>query len=349
MAVNDEDYAIVIGINSYFPPIRKLRASEEDAGNFALWLIRDTGGGLNPKNIKTIVSVCSSDPCTVNNARPIRDEIDLALADFGVGKTDRVGRRLYFYFAGHGASPGFSQLALVMANAGPPLWFNLTINSLRDYLHNAAPFDELVFILDCCRDIQDMVPAGKTMFEAANVSERSPDVRELLIYASQYGSKAFEPVLPQSGEARGLLTQAIREGLENKLAHDSTGAITAASLADYLKKRVPELATDANLDQEPQIPEPDSRIVFYAPDPTLLSTVTVEVRAAPGLPGDIVLTDGDDEELARRTAAEVAATPWQLSLWTSRLFTLSHTASNREFTISTRRAKVEQGHIYEFK
>src|SRR5262245_49674486 len=98
-----DHYAIAVGIDDY-PALRRLRSSARDATRICEWLTAPDGGDLPEANVKLITSpgVLVSDPF---QAKPVQDQIDLALRDFGVEQGLRIGARLYFYFAGHGFGP----------------------------------------------------------------------------------------------------------------------------------------------------------------------------------------------------------------------------------------------------
>ncbi|NTV96679.1 MAG: hypothetical protein HGA75_14920, partial [Thiobacillus sp.] len=53
--MNDQDYAIVVGIN-YYPGLGSLQGAEYDAGQFAAWLEDPAGGGLPPANVRRVRS-----------------------------------------------------------------------------------------------------------------------------------------------------------------------------------------------------------------------------------------------------------------------------------------------------
>ena len=146
MARNPDHYAIVIGIDSY-SSLRRLKASGADATRFAAWLKADEGGGLCDKNIAMVLSPATL-PANRIDAMPVRDDIDNALIDFGVLRGERLGTRLYFYFAGHAFGPKFNEVCMLMVNASPQLLNrNIGLNQYRDYFHEKAPFDEVVYIL----------------------------------------------------------------------------------------------------------------------------------------------------------------------------------------------------------
>lgn len=134
MAHNDQDYAVVVGINAY-PQLRVLRAAVGDATKFAEWLQLPNGGGLPEKNVRLIVSA-ETLPTEPLDAKPIQEDIDKALRDFGVEKNQWMGRRLYFYFTGHGIGPNFNNVGMLMAHAAMVrLNYNIGLQNYLDYFH----------------------------------------------------------------------------------------------------------------------------------------------------------------------------------------------------------------------
>ncbi len=313
MAVNDQDYAIVVGINTY-PWLRILRAALTDAMRFAEWLSHPEGGGLPERNVKTIIGPHAL-PANPFDVRPIRDEIDDHLIRIGVELNQRVGRRLYFYFAGHGIGPSFSDVGMLMAHARPrSLTRNVGLARYRDYFHEHAVFDEVVFILDCCRDRAHGVETAGPDFTNAGVGPVGP-VLDMTMMAAAYGEKAFEPASDNGTgpEPRGLLTRALLEGLQSAAAADGLGRVTSRSLDAFVRMRVPQLAEDARLRQVPEVDLPQGEIVFRK---SVTDTMTVRILARPGVTGDIVLSDADMVELDRRPAADAvrAKPPWSVQL-----------------------------------
>jgi len=276
----------------------------------------------------------------------MKNDIDEAYVEFGLGEKTRVGRRLYFYFAGHGLAPNFDEVALLMANASRQLLgSNLGVHKYRRFLRNAAPFDEVVFILDCCRDFEDRAEPQGPEFTLRLNEDRAPLVQDYLVMAAEYGRKAFEPEETKSGDRRGLLTKALLEGLRDpqRKAVDRDGKITAASLSAYIKQRVPELAKNARLNQTPEIPAAPEKLVFATVSQPTFKHRRMRVTAAAGLGGELVLVDGLDREIERRPAEQ---TPWERSLDPG-LYALSHTLSHQEYLIDARKPK-EEVDVYHF-
>lgn len=321
MAKNDDHYAIVIGIDLY-PQLRPLKAAEEDATKFALWLTAEDGGGLPTKNVKLIKSL----PTNASNpflARPVQAEIDEALSIFGVEKKERIGTRLYFYFSGHGFGPNFVDVGLLMANASiKRLGYSLGLLPYRLFFRDSEAFDEIVFILDCCRDPHggvDPLKPGFSDYKRGNGTR----IQDLVILGAMYGEESYQPLITGTKERRGLLTQAVLEGLQQPELADGLGRFTSSSLSYYLKSRVPQLANEADVDQTPNIDASQLRkeIVFSTIPTSKLKIVPVQIIAPPGLNGDLVLFDTFNNELVRQPVQNsVAPNGWTINLVQNRWY-----------------------------
>ncbi|MBC7921342.1 MAG: caspase family protein [Ferruginibacter sp.] len=323
MAQHTGDYAIVVGINSY-SQLRPLRAAHKDATEFAQWLHSPDGGGLPVKNVRLILSP-DAFPADPLDATPVQKDIDKALRDFGVLNNRRIGRRLYFYFAGHGIGPTFDDVGLLMAPAAMNgLKRNIGLRPYRLYFHDHFLFDELVFILDCCRDPAHSVETAGPDFTIAH-SPVSP-VNDFVILAAAYGEKAFEPTDKVTDERRGLLTRAVLEGLQKPEAADSQGRFTAYTLREYVKKRVPALAKDEKLRQEPDIPLPEKDILFSTLPVGQLAKVNVRIAVTEDLGGSLILRDNAMQVIEERPAV-VDQPPWNIRLLRNRWYAVEHTAS----------------------
>ncbi|HLL45731.1 MAG TPA: caspase family protein [Longimicrobiaceae bacterium] len=312
--MSQQDYAIIVGINDY-RGLRPLRSAHQDATRFYEWLIDPDGGAVPADHVRILLS---PDPMPVDpfDGTPVQRDIDRALRDFGVEGGGRVGRRLYFYFAGHGVGPTFDEVAMLMADAAMQrLNSNIGLRGYLSYFKNTGVFDELVYIVDCCRD-RVLTARGADpvfTFEPANPL---PRVADFVVLAAAYGEKAFDPAVTTGGERRGILTTAVMEALGgDPRAADAQGRVTSSSLRQYVLERVPQLAAGAQLDQTPEVPRiPHPDFVFVQRDPR---PVRVRIVAGPGVEGDLVVHDGADmREVARRAASDArgAAPPWELDL-----------------------------------
>jgi uncharacterized caspase-like protein len=249
------DYAIVIGINRYWGTgVRELSAAEADAERFAAWLADAEGGGLHPDHILLRSSQGVEKPANTLLARPHQHEIDAALAEIGVSLRSYIGRRLYFYFAGHGLAPedaDVEDVAMLMANADTnSLYANIGLGAYLNYLHKTAPFEQLVFILDCCREFTSGAMPSRPIFTDHFNAGEARSVERLVILGAGYGSKAYEP-----DQRRGLLTTALLEALDQ--AGNFNGVVLASELRRYIEQRVPELAQQEHREQKAQVKDLD--------------------------------------------------------------------------------------------
>lgn len=347
---NQEDFAVVVGINSY-PAIRPLGGAERDAAQFAEWLGDPDGGDLPTDNIRLILSSNFPKPEGGNEAiqnfwaKPVQMDIDAAFIEFGIEEKERIGRRLYFFFAGHGVAPDFDNVVLLMANASKKrLGSNIGAREYRNFLHRAAPFDELVVVLDCCREFEDdAVPKGPN-FTDRLVEDRAFAVQEFYIMAAEYGKKAFEPEKGDGSERRGLLSQALMEALKDrKAALATSNLITADSVTEYLRKRVPELAKAAKLKQKPKIVSVPDMVIGQAPAAPPAGKAVTQVVVEPALAGEVVLATNMLQEIDRRPASE---TPWTVTLDPG-VYVLTHLPTHQQKVIDARNFQ-EVPHEYRF-
>src|SRR5262245_33114266 len=95
------DFGLVAGVDDY-PRFRSLRGAVDDAKRFHTWLCDADGGDVRRKHARLVVS-------TENPVAPLQDQVDDAIVELltaadGLGG----GRRLYFYFSGHGATSPYA-------------------------------------------------------------------------------------------------------------------------------------------------------------------------------------------------------------------------------------------------
>jgi uncharacterized caspase-like protein len=302
--MSQDDYAIVVGINAYkyFDP---LTGAERDALRFQDWLC--ASGGLPPQNVQIILS--SDVRPNSKNPWPIKDAIDDALTRIVPSRNSRKGRRFYFYFSGHGCAPGFKDIALFMANAAnDTLGFSMGADSYRYSLRAKAPFDELVFILDCCRNVIDGAVPGVSPFAGGGPSNRAQNVKHLVCFGTGFGTQSWQVAGRSADESRGIFTETLLEGLKGQAA-DANGNVTAASLEDYVKPIVNAKARKLGLEQFPEFDGSYKDIIFVQGAQRAAVPVVIEVPS--GWNGTMVLPDGN---LAIVGAARPVSREWQVSL-----------------------------------
>ena len=311
---NEQDFAIVVGITNY-SKLSRLDGAQEDATKVFEWLIKTDGGAVKPDNAKLILSKHFEEPEKSRDfeAKPVKFHIDQALNEFGLGQKPKVGRRLYFYFAGHGLGPSFDEVVLLMANAAIPYRMNsnIGVKKYREAFRKGAPFKSVIYFLDCCRDFEDRVDGAAPDYSPGLNQAEASGVNDFVVMGAKYGRKTFEPVDPESGKRRGLLTRALLEALDDRKAAYE-GRITAPSLKAYLEERVPALAEAHELKQKPDIPDAPSDLVF---GPSIAQErVSGRITVSAGRSGELLLFLGNNlvEPVDRRIVTPES--PWDVEL-----------------------------------
>lgn len=326
MVANPDHYAVVIGIDKY-SQFRRLSSAVKDATRFSEWLNSADGGGLPKENIHLIVSdeVKKEEVRTVLSpfkAIPLQTEVDEALAKIGVQSKNRIGSRLYFYFAGHGFGPNFQDVGMLMANAAMErLNSNVGLSPYRHFFRDWGFFDEVIFILDCCRDEFVSVPQTTApTFTFGEANQPRPRVNDFIVMAAAHGEKAFQALDEETRTRRGLLTEALLEALNKAEGADVLGRFTDTSLREYIIRRVPELAgividpkTNEPLKQEPEVQAPQKDIILAQLPPHKVERITVRIVASPGTNGVIELRGSDWKVIESRRAIDVTIEepPWE--------------------------------------
>nr|WP_262483841.1 caspase family protein [Chryseobacterium sp. Leaf313] len=169
----------------------------------------------------------------------------------------KEGRRLYFYFSGHGLGIDWNETALVL-----PPWTDILRNyalSSSGYLKTLIQcgyFKEVFFFLDCCRNRMVGVNGAQPLFANIKPAAGTAECVSYVFSATEFDNKAFEAVIqPGNGSlldnnrTQGLFTASLMNGLKGAAAEN--GKVTTTSLTNYLKLNLPELAKSV---QKIQIP-----------------------------------------------------------------------------------------------
>jgi len=213
---------------------------------------------------------------------------------------------------------------MLMANAAMErLNSNVGLNPYRHFFRDWGFFDEVIFILDCCRDEFVSVPQTTApTFTLGQINQPRPPVNDFIVMAAAHGAKAFQAADEETRVKRGLLTEALLEALNKAEGADVLGRFTDFSLREYIVKRVPELAgtvidpkTNETLKQEPQVDPPQKDIILGKLPLDKVERLTVRIVASPGTSGLIELRGSHWEEIEKRQAVDVTSEkpPWELS------------------------------------
>lgn len=266
--MSDTDWAIVVGVWLY-PGLADLSGPESDAVAFADWLRRPGPGDVPPAQMQLILSSDFAPPFpTIAQANPTRDRIEaafdqldaLAQANKSQGKGLRVGRRLYLYFAGHGFAPMLDESALLMANATRTrVRYHVAGKSWANWFYKAGYFDEIVLLMDCCREnypSSPVNPVGYGDITGANQGKR------FFGFGTKWKKVSWERQMPD-GKIHGVFTTALLSGLRGAAADIQTGLVTASSLRNYLLNYMKDFLSsedrqNPDIEEEPDVNDPDN-------------------------------------------------------------------------------------------
>lgn len=264
---NDDHYAILLTINRY-PGLSDLNGPENDGKDFAAWLLDPRYGNL-PDDPEHICRIHSSDFTTATDpydALPTELELKRVLNRWLMtsdGWHDRIGERLYLFFAGHGFTAGshINDPALFSAVAQSNDTAHIAVFRYASKIANAGFFDEIVLVTDFCQDVLKASQVHEPSWKAPD-RQRTGDVRLFQAYGAPRGRKSFERDIGPDGASRGLFSSVLMEALRNAPAEDD-GWVTDRTVKDlFLELWAQRYQRETGY--VPPLRPPDSgRIRFY--------------------------------------------------------------------------------------
>lgn len=307
MAANTQDYAVIVGVKHY-EGLSTLKGPEKDAKRFYDWITEENGGYVPASNCHLIIS-------EEKTLIPIQTTIDECFGDI-ITKTNRSGgRRLYFYFSGHGLGLSWNDTALVL-----PRWTNFYRNHALSSAHyrttliDSGKFSEIFFFFDCCRNRKIAVNGCPPLFGYALPNALAGACKSYVYSASEFNNEAYEALeqsengsLTENG-VRGLFTDSLLRGLRG--AAEKGGEITSFSLASHLQRDLPRMAAEIKKVQVPNIQLGnliDTTIVSGLPKQTTNVNITFNTNGKKAL-----LEDSDSNIL--KVGLSDTNTPWTLTL-----------------------------------
>jgi hypothetical protein len=309
-----DDFAIVIGINHY-PEHRALHGAVEDAMRFSTWLCEPEGGGLNVEPASKRVWIVTSTP----DPSPEQKHVDEALEQI-VEAADRNGggRRLYFYFSGHGAAAidAIENVALLLANwSRKRARLGLSCRGYADDLTRYGLFEEIAFFLDCCRT-ESISSVGLECTLTPTVHTPPFPTRKLIAYATEAGHSAFER--PEQYLWHGVFTRCLLD-----IFRRGDGGVLASELKDRLECEI----TERRQGQQAHV---DNSLLPGSRFGRAGAIATLEVMFRPESRGVVQLFDG-----SRRLVGEYDAArgPWRIVLKEGHLYKLSHPTTGKTLIV----------------
>jgi hypothetical protein len=122
-----------------------------DAEFFYKWVIGPLCGGLDPNNVKLIISQNAGG--YTPRGSDIENEI-MVFYDKLWNTGPKVGRRLYLFMAEHGIAPGDgNDCSLVSSDSWPNAFWVVTGRLTAERVLKQPMFEEVVLFMACCRDV----------------------------------------------------------------------------------------------------------------------------------------------------------------------------------------------------
>lgn len=242
---HDDHFAILVGIHRYGDMnLKGLDGPPNDIELMRKWLVNPARGGLRPEHVELVVTDPTKKQKVGPDLPPLAEDflnkfMSLVQNDDGSWKV-RKGSRLYLYFSGHGFSEkkdATAHAALYAGNCrlrGP--FYNIYGTFYAKWAKSFGLFDEIVLIMDCCRDAEATKQPTKPPLPENGDVGTGKNVRMLEIYAAPRGGKAQERAIPdREGLVHGLLTHVLIEALEN--AGVKKGGVSGADIKSYIEQR----------------------------------------------------------------------------------------------------------------
>lgn len=254
-----DHYALLVAINTY-PGLTNLAGPENDAAEFARWLKDPAGGDVAEPNVRLILSSdfkpAATEPYDASpTERELIHALDRWLRKPG-GWHDRVGERLYLFFAGHGFTAGssISDPALFSAVAQSGDTAHIAAYRYASKIANAGFFDEIVLVMDCCQDVLKATAVVEPSWAPPDRNKASR-VKLLQAYGAPRGKKSFERALVTGAPVRGLFSSVWIEALRSAPS-DADGRVTGALVKGRLQRLWGEQFR-AECDYDPPVRLPD--------------------------------------------------------------------------------------------
>lgn len=265
-----EDWALVVGIREY-PELDPLEGTEVDATGFYDWVTAADGGAVPQNQARLILSSKYPDRPFKNAtaAQPTTaaiigffDELqDIAQQKANNGEKDRIGRRLYLYFAGHGFAPKTDDAAILMANATRVrVGHHIPGRPWADWFYKSGYFDEILLFMDCCRENYPKAPLNVPAFIDVTSIESMDRGKRFYAFGTKWARLSRERKM-SDGKVRGVFTTALLAGLRHA-GDPATGNVTAMGLASWLYSNMKSFLDPDDLQNTEIATEPD----IFAPN-----------------------------------------------------------------------------------
>jgi formylglycine-generating enzyme required for sulfatase activity/uncharacterized caspase-like protein len=232
--MTNKNIAITIGVQEYhsFTP---LKYAANDAKKMREFLLDE--GGFDD------VFYFSDNSPKMNgvSTRPTRSNLEDLLKNEVKKLPLKTGDHLWFFFAGHGSRENNIDYLIPIDGDSNVEISGISVNYIIQQLQNSGA-DNIVLILDACRDEVDGVRGGEGVGRQTEQKAREKGI--ITIFSCSPNELSWE----LKELEQGVFTYALLEGLRSK-----GQKATAKKLNDYLKYRVQQLAQKKGGQQTPRI------------------------------------------------------------------------------------------------
>lgn len=227
------DHAVLIGVEPYAAGFQELRGTGNDAREFARWLVAADGGGVPEANVH-----CASTPCPPHEP-PTQAGIRKAFRPLLelVSQDGPQEDRLFIYASGHGLGDMSNawDTGLITADADLTDRVHVAVNRYADFMFRTQRFKQVIFLTDCCRDIDPQWPIGPPQLPRMMQPPAAVPPRKFFGAAANWGVQAKEGQF--DGVWHGYFTKALLEALEH-VVPASRDRIAGDDVARYMHARI---------------------------------------------------------------------------------------------------------------
>jgi uncharacterized caspase-like protein len=175
------------------------------------------------------------------STRPTRSNLELLLEDEVKTLYLKTGDNLWFFFAGHGSRKNNIDYLIPIDGHSNVEVSGISVNYIIQQLQNSGA-DNIVLILDACRDKSDRLRGGEGVGKQTQQEAREKGIITIFSCSPNEHSWELEEL------EQGVFTYALLEGLGSK-----GRKATPEKLNEYLKYRVEKLAQKKGKQQTPRI------------------------------------------------------------------------------------------------
>jgi hypothetical protein len=282
------DHAIIYAVDTY-PGLTNLAGPSADADAFKAWLVSADGGNVPEANITVIKSSDFPPVQKPYQAMPAEAAFKEALEQL-LWEQDEFreayGRRLYLFFAGHGFA-GRQQLeaALYTAQATRRDPLHIAGRRYADRIAASAAFEEVVLIMDCCRDVTLLDAVSDPSLKIPDAAAGAQHVKLFLAFAAGRGQQSRERDF--NGRVRGVFTTALLDALRDAKP-DADGRVTGALLKGHLLDRWKTYFANGQVDFEPEVVLPGRQDLVVL-ERAAVPKVEIRITADPAAPAGAFL------------------------------------------------------------